>query len=489
MLKAVFYISHLVFIFALSYYFMSVMQWYSYKLKRVIFHFSKPLWHAYFFVIPLACHYLVTLLKGVDYKIGFIFLVYLYAVFLPTLYMWHKKQDKKLVFTKRVKRFFLILALSVLVLDILCLKMANLCGSLMVLTPIIGSFLLSALYEKYIFSQFYKQAQNRLYSNENLKIITITASFGKTSIKNFLYEILKDDFICYKTPRSVNTLSGLVLDVNTALPSDTQIYISEAGARQRGDIDEIARFLNPQIAIVGEIGAQHIEYFKSLENIKNTKLELLNSNRLQKSYLHVSLDKKSDEMTSVFGGDIKNVKSSIDGTYFTLNINGNDEEFFTPILGEFNATNLSVCILVALDLGLSLGNIKQKITNLKSVEHRLQRLDAGGKIIIDDSFNGNFNGMSSSYKLVSSFNGRKVLITPGIVESTKEDNEKLAKLANEIFDVVIITGKLNAKILADNLNEPKVLFLNQKSDMQKLLGEVTRVGDLILFSNDAPEFI
>ncbi len=483
------YAVHLILIFTLSYYLLTALQWYSYRFKRVILNFSKPMWHFYFFIAPAISYYGIIALEHTKEFLTFfsMFMLYIFVIYLPMLFFWYKKQDKPLVFTSRVKKFFGILLLVTLFFELLF--WGEMIYAPVVLMSIIVAFLLSFIYEKMLFSGFYKQALQKIAKNKDLKIITITASYGKTSIKNFLYEILKDDFTCYKTPRSVNTLSGLVLDINTALPNDTQIYISEAGARERGDIDEIARFLNPQIAVVGEIGAQHIEYFKSLENIRNTKMELLNSNRLEKSYIHVSANVNPDHKATIFGDNIKNIKASIDGTYFTLNINGKDEEFYTPILGEFNAANLSVCILIAIELGLDIQDIKQKISYLKSVEHRLQRLDAGGKIIIDDSFNGNFNGMSSSYELVSSYEGRKVLITPGIVESTKEDNEKLALKANDIFDIVIITGKLNSQILANKLKKPEVLFLDTKANMQKLLGEVTQKGDLILFSNDAPKFI
>ncbi|MBS9778732.1 MAG: UDP-N-acetylmuramoyl-tripeptide--D-alanyl-D-alanine ligase [Campylobacteraceae bacterium] len=472
------YISSLLFVFALGYYLMSTLQWYSYKIERIIFHFSKPLWHIFFFVIPVFAYYFS----------GLYFWIYFYFAYLPSLYIWNKKQDKKLVFTPRVKRFFVFLAFSCIFFDLLCM-ISKYCGILGVLTPILIALGISYLFERMLFLNFSKKAKQKIEQNEQIKIITITASYGKTSIKNFLYHMLKDDFEVYKTPRSVNTLAGLVKDVNVDLPEKTKIYISEAGARQKGDIDEIARFLNPHIAVVGEIGEQHIEYFKTLENIRNTKMELLNSNRLEKYFLHVSTNAKPDEKGELYGEQIKDVKASLDGINFTLNIDGKDEEFFAPILGEFNATNLTVCILVALHVGLPLHTIKDKIATLKSVEHRLQRMDAGGKVIIDDSFNGNFEGMSSSYKLVSSYEGRKVLVTPGIVESTKEENERLAKIIDEIFDVVIITGKLNAQTLASCIKQPEVLMLEQKSKMQEMLAENTRVGDLILFSNDAPEFI
>lgn len=476
MLEAFNYLSHILLVFALSYYLMTCMQWYSYKINRVIFHFSKPLWHLFFFVIPVCAYYLG----------GLYFWIYFYFAYVVGLFWWYKRQDKPLVFTARVKRFFLFLALATIFQDTLCFVLRK-CEILGVFMPIIFSFIASFLFEKILFLDFRKKAVKKLKSIDKLIIITITASYGKTSIKNFLYEILKDDFKCYKTPRSVNTLGGLIQDVNNSLPNDTQIYITEAGAREVGDIDEIARFLEPQIAIVGEIGLQHIEYFKSLENIRNTKMELLNSPRLEHSFLHVSTNVKPDSKAFVYGNEIENIKATLDKIDFTLTLDGKKEEFSAPILGAFNATNIAVCIYVAHKLGVK--NLKDKVLKLKSVEHRLQRLDAGGKIIIDDSFNGNFEGMSASYDLVSSYEGRKVLITPGIVESTKEENAKLAKKMDEIFDIVIITGTLNASILAANIKKPEIILLKNKSQMEHVLGENTMSGDLILFSNDAPEFI
>lgn len=93
---------------------------------------------------------------------------------------------------------------------------------------------------------------------------------------------------------------GIVADINTNLSQDTQIYIAEAGARLKGDIDEITRFLQPYISIVGEIGNAHLEYFKSVENIRSTKLEALNSKRLRKKLFYTLAPKKKKINSSAF---------------------------------------------------------------------------------------------------------------------------------------------------------------------------------------------
>lgn len=457
----------------LSYYFILSLQWYSYKLKRAIFNHTKPMWHIWFFILPLVLYYIF------DIQIWLIFYALLF-------YLWHKKLDKKLVFTARVRRFFYISVLVFLFTEILCIKFQ--CFRVSLILPIFIGYFISNFYELILAKSYEKQALEKLKNMPNLKIITITASFGKTSIKNFLYELTKDDFKTYKSPKSVNTKIGLIQDINTNLDPDTELYIAEAGARASGDIKEIADLLSPQIAIIGEIGKAHIEYFKSINNIRDTKMELTLSKRLEKAFIHASALVESSDKFVIYNQP-ENIISTLDGLLFDYNYNGEIKKITSKLLGSFNASNLQVCIDVALFLGLDISKIIHKISQIKSVEHRLQKIEANGKLIIDDSFNGNLKGMLSSYELVKSYPSRKVLITPGIVESTKEDNETLAKTIDEVFDLVILTSSLNYEAILPNLTKAEVFKLSDKTKMQEILTNLTQKGDLILFSNDAPSFV
>jgi UDP-N-acetylmuramoyl-tripeptide--D-alanyl-D-alanine ligase len=404
---------------------------------------------------------------------------------LPALFIWYRRLDKKLVLTSRVKRFFLVLAFFTVVIDLLCFTLFK-CQTFGVLIPLALATGVSMLYEKILFNSFKKEAGRKL-SKISPKIIAITASYGKTSIKNFTHHIIKDSFKAYKTPRSVNTLAGLIKDINIDMPNNIEIYIAEAGARETGDIDEIAKFLNHNIAVVGKIGPAHIEYFKSLENIRDTKMEILNSQNLDRAFVHISanVDPKENKRVTIFGDDIKIVSSNLDGISFCID----NEEYFAPVLGEFNAINITVAILISLELGIDRDVIKQRVSTIPQVEHRLQKIESGGKIIIDDSFNGNLEGMSSSYELMSSYQGRKVIITPGIVESTDEANIQLAQKIDRIFDLVIITGLTNSDLLDQNIINTKKIILKDKRELEDTLANSTFVGDLILFSNDTPTFM
>ena len=477
--KIILGVFHFCFVCGLGYYFITAMQWYSYRLERILFHYNRYDWHLYFFVIPFIGYYVLD---------GFLLYAFV-AIFLAALGWWYTKIDKKLVWTARVKRFFLFLVLATLFQDLLCTVYASSCLKLGVIIPLAFAQLASMVFEKILFESFKKEAQKKLLARTDLKVVAITASYGKTSIKNFLAQILSSKFKVYNTPRSVNTLGGIMKDINESLPSLCDVYIVEAGARAKGDIDEISRLVNPHIAVVGCIGEQHIEYFKTLENIRNTKMEIINSSRLQKAFVHESANVKATSQIVSFGNDLTNIHATLNGINFDVMINGVNEHFTCNLLGDFNAINITACIHVALELGLSVDEIKAAVQKLIGVEHRLQKIEAGGKLIIDDSFNGNLEGMLSSYELVSTYTGRKVIITPGIVESTEEANTELAKRIDDVFDLVIITGKINVKTLDTYVTKAQKIILSDKSKIQELLTEETRAGDLILFSNDAPSFI
>ncbi|MBK1991598.1 UDP-N-acetylmuramoyl-tripeptide--D-alanyl-D-alanine ligase [Campylobacter sp. 2018MI35] len=473
MLNIIYYLNTLIFNFCVAFYLISALQWYSYKIKRIIFHYHKPLWHLYFLFLPY------FLFLAFPFYSLFYFLIHIVI-----LYFWNKKIDKKLVFTQKVKIFFMFVFIFNTLFALLSFHISFLFN----LFSLPCSLICLKIYDFFGAKYFYSKAKKKILNNKNLTIILITASFGKTSIKNFLYTLLKDDFKVYKTPKSVNTLMGIIRDINENLNETFDIYIAEAGARNQGDIKEITELLEPQICIIGEIGNAHLEYFKNLENTRKTKLEALSSKRLKKAFLHTSTKENENNIISLYDKKISKIDTSLEGIKFDLFLNNENHSFKSIILGSFNAQNLCACILCANFLGLNLEKIKTQVLKIKSVKHRLEILSKKPKFIIDDGFNGNFKGMSESYKLCKTYKGRKILITPGIVEVNKEENIKLAKIINECFDLVIISAKINQEIFKETLTISS-LFLKEKSELISILTKETKDGDLILFSNDAPSYL
>jgi len=470
--------THILVVMSLGWYMITNLQWYNYKIERVLLKHHKQQWHIVYFATPVVLYYLLPSLY---------FYIFFYCLYLLGFILWNRALDKPLVLTSRVKRFLTILLFTTFSIDALVMFSPNHMYGLFL--PLFMTYIITTLLEKMFFLAFKSKAKERLKTVRDLKTIAITASYGKTSIKNYLHQVLSKKFNVYMTPRSVNTLGGIVKDVNDDLPLDTEIYIIEAGAREVGDIEEIVNFVEPQYAIIGSVGEQHIEYFKTLDNIIHTKMEILKSPKLVHGFVHDSVPMLQYDTITKYPSNLNITRSDLNGIWFDLNIDGKTEHFNAPILGSFNAINLNSVILMAKSLGMSIDEIKVALHNLKPVSHRLHLSKSNGKLILDDSFNGNLEGMLEAIQIASTHEGRKVILTPGLVESTMESNVEFAHAIDAIFDVIIITGDLNAKLFDKVITKHKPIFLEDKSKMQEILLKETQMGDLILFANDAPNFI
>lgn len=464
------YILSYLFSFLMLYYISTLLQWNNYKIKRVFFNFHKIRWHFYFLIAPF-------LLYVLSFKINIFISLLIFIIYFICIFLWARFLDKKLVFTKRIQRlFFLNIFLGLIFSYLHYINQFD----AHILDYLFLSLIFSYIIEKFLNIYYYKKAKNKINSLKNCKVILITASYGKTSIKHYLAQILSKKYRVHYAKGSINTTLGLCNDINNNLDTNTQILIIEAGARKKGDILEITKLTQPHFVIIGQIGTAHLEFFKNKENILNCKKECLQSSRLEYKICHSSVSKEY-----AYDLEVSDITATLDALNFTIN----HIKYTANLLGEFNAYNLAACIKLALKLNFNYEELQNIIKNIHATEHRMQIITKTPKFIIDDGYNGNYDGMSQSYNLISSYNkGRKILVSPGIIEVNKEINVKLCKIINQCFDFAIITGSLNAKIFEENLTIKKIILKN-KDELQNILAKHTKENDLILFSNDAPKFI
>jgi len=476
--------SHILFTLIVGYYLILNLQWYNYKINRVLFKHHKQKWHIFLLAIPSIAYFFTS----------YFFWPFFYFTYLPLFYKWVKKLDKPLVYSPRVKRFFIYLTVSSVFVHIFASYQNIHNVQILSLFAIFISIASMNINEYLLFLKYKKNAIKKLSKMNNLQIIQITASYGKTSIKNFIYEFLTDNFNTYKTPKSINTINGIIKDINNDLPINTQIYIVESGARTKNDILEITNLLNPQRVVLGAIGAQHLEYFKNIENIISSKSKILTSNRLQKAYIHKDnileeeLTKDIKEIQT-YPDNLKIINSNLNNTQFSLNIDKKTQILTTNILGNINPENISVAINIARDFNINIEQIKTITNNLSFIPHRLEKIESMGKIIIDDSYNSNLDGMMCAINLVKQHKGKKIIITCGLVESDDKSNITIAKEIDKVFDIAIITSKLNQEILNKYITKTQKFILEDKAKLQTLLLSTSKAGDIILFANDAPNYI
>lgn len=478
-----------IFLLACSFYVLTNLQWYDYKISRVIFRHHRISWHFFYFLVPISVFFFIATFRVEPAVFSLLALNFCYIF---ALFFWHRSLTHRLRITKRVRIFFITIFVffAAHLLQFWCFPWSFSLAIYGFFTAFMA-FLASFCYEFLIFRHFTRRAKNRL--KNGVKIIAITGSFGKTSMKNFIFALLNPEIPARKTPKSVNTKKGIVADVNENLRLDHKIYIAECGARERHDIAEISEILQHQVAVLGEIGKQHIEYFKTIQNVSYAKTQILNSKNLQIIFAHKSHENaeflRDVKVPVVFFGAAQNIDATLSGTSFSLEISGVQHDFFTQILGDFSVENLSAAILVAQHFGVPISRIKSRVAALKPVPHRLEKIMAGKKMILDDSYNGNLNGMLGAIKLCAQSTRRRVIVTPGIIEAEDSQNVILARKIDEIFDLVIITGERNSKILAQNITRAQKIILKDKKNLTQILKSATFESDLILFANDAPNFI
>lgn len=370
------------------------------------------------------------------------------------------------------------------------------------------AYLINEPFERFIRKNLIKKAKDKLSKSSVLKI-AITGSYGKTSVKEILKTLLSQKYRVLATPESYNTPLGISIATKN-LDETHDVFIVEMGARRKGDIKELVEIVKPTYALVTGINNQHLETFGTEENIKNTKYELLEGLDSNGVAFFTSDSEGALELAERFGGEkfisglngdnlyvsAKNAKLMPDGMSFDLVVNGKSTPVYTTLLGEHNVSNICLAVSVALKLGLSTEEIILGINRLTSVWHRLEVIANNKDItIIDDSYNSNVNGFKSAMKVLDGYEGRKIVLTPGLVELGKAENVvnyELGKLLANHADIVIVIGKHNAEMLISGLkdggmNVDNIVFAKNLNKGNAYLNTIIRPKDVVLFENDLPD--
>lgn len=443
-----------------------------------------------------------------------------------------KKEDfkKPLVYTPRVKRLFVtntivnLLIIAIFIAYYLVFKPKQIQYLLLLLVLIFVltlmifyqnrithlALILNSPIEKLIHKKFYRQAQKKIktFKKGGMTIVGITGSYGKTSTKMILYNILKDNIKTYTSPESFNTPMGLSKVINNDLTNDYRVFIAEMGARYVNEIEELAELVYPDIGVLTNIGPCHLETFGSQENIIKTKFELADAVK-DKGYLVANVDndyilnelksrgQKADTISiSDRDATLKGRILSCDenGTEFIIEFPEGNMTAKTPLLGEHNIINILLATLVARRLGISNENILEAISKLPQVEHRLNVIkNPNGLIVIDDAFNSNPDGARAALRVLNSFkSGKKVIVTPGMVELGElmdSENFKLGQEIAEMTDISILVGKKITEPIqrgVQNINNPnhKSFVVNDLKEATALFPQLLQRGDVVLFEND-----
>lgn len=469
-----------------------------------------------FFVVFLIGLFIDTKLLMIFYSIFYLIVFYLY------LKRNKKEQVKKpLVFTKRVRRLsittFVLHLIAILPL-IIYYEENNIMYYYLFISALVylnyfvvmTANFINKPWEKQVFYYYKRKASRKLKNMSNLEVIGITGSYGKTSSKNILSDILNVKYDAFPTPKNFNTTYGLMRTINESLDKFTNLFIAEMGAFKKGEIKELCNFVKPKYGILTTIGTAHLESFGSRENIQKGKFELIESlpsngiavlnkdDEWQTSYklknnckvVWIGIDNKDCDLYAT------NIKLSKDGTTFDCVFKNNETySFQTKLLGKANVYNILAAILLGYELGMSIKELQLGVLKVKTIEHRLELKKYFDIHLIDDAYNSNPVGSKMALEVLNMMPGKKIIVTPGMIELADKQYELNMEFGRQIADVcddVILIGKEQTKPIYEGLllkkyPEKHIHILNNVVDAFPLMQQLKEKETYVLLENDLPD--
>ena len=444
---------------------------------------------------------------------AFILAVIIFGFRLNTAIKTQKKSVKALVMTARVKRLFVTSVLLVSALCVLGVFVEYSYFALVIfamVSPIlcVACRILNSPIEHLVNAYYIADAKKIIKSHKNLKVIGITGSYGKTTTKFILTRILSEKFNTVCTPHSFNTPMGVTRTIRSDLKPQTEVFVCEMGAKEVGNINEVCVIAKPHHALITSVGPQHLETFKTIENVYKTKFELAdfvdkNGGMVFANGDSAEIIRQLDRDCKIYGTnkDFKYYADNISygrfGSTFTMHIGEISFDLTTKLLGLHSIIDIIGAASLSYELGVSVDDIKYAVASLKPAEHRLEIKPFNkGSLLIDDAYNSNPEGCLEAVRVLGSFDGmKKVVVTPGLIELGEKEYEcnfNLGLEAAKNADIIILVGLNRSKPMADavnttDFNKENMHIVASFKEAMEIYNKLADSNTVVLFENDLPD--
>ena len=369
--------------------------------------------------------------------------------------------------------------------------------------------------ERVIARKFLADATRRMGAYRG-RVLGITGSYGKTSTKYVVADLLSARYRVLKTPAGVNTTMGITRVIREELRDEHEAFVVEMSAYGPGEIREVCDVVRPTLGILTAVGVQHLERFGTPERIAEAKYELIAAlptgapaviNADDAVCVRLAERARTDgKRVLLYGMGEGAARLAVRGTEFAVSARGSrfrvitadgqTETFETKLLGRWNLSNVLAGIAAALEWGVPLAAMKPAVAGLVPAPRRLEIHEEGGVIRILDVANANPRGAEMALEVLSQFTGgSRILITPGMVELgpiEAEENRRFGEKAAPVCDYVVLVGAEQTRPIRQGLLDggfpaDKVLTARQAQDVTEFLAGIVRPGDILLYENRLPD--
>lgn len=467
--------------------------------KDFLFNY-RILWRAIFTIV------LFVLLDGVIRNIYIVFIVLCLDMVPKIYYVWKKNLRRPVATKKAVSIIAIGLAFELYIFWFVGL--ANILLLIFVLRFITVATLVIALsLPTTLLKRVYiHKAIKKMTRYKKLIVVGITGSYGKSSTKEFLSQILSTRYAVIKTPKNINTEIGIAKFILDTDFNDMDIFVVEMGAYRIGEIKKVCDIVRPTIGIITAIAQQHLALFGSMENIQQGKYELFRSlpkggiaiTNVDNKYCRELLNTLECRIKT-FGSDpdfnpdvlIQNVENTNFGISYTVLSDKKVHNINLPIFGRHNVFNIIPATIVANEIGMKNDDINESIPHLKPGHGSIKLLSYGKSTILDDSYNSNPEGFKAALDLFNIFPSTKkrIVITRGMRELGEQEEELHEQIGGEISfvaDELIITERDYAESLSRGVvkkfnTEVRCIYSLEK--LLELIRSLKNTDSVILIEN------
>lgn len=374
-------------------------------------------------------------------------------------------------------------------------------------------------------------AMKKIYAKPELKIVGITGSYGKTTTKELLAQILAVKYKVAKTIGHKNTAVGIAQSVLSEIDAKTEIFIAEMGAYRKGEILDATKVATPDIAIVTAVELQHLSLFGSVENIFEAKYELVSGLKEDgvailngdneyclrmaertdhRTIIYYTIDgdqgvatpeihqAKSSMNADKFPTDqniyAKAVDAKLDTLKFTLVVAGTEYKIETNLRGSYNASNLLACIAASLELGVEAEELVKIINEVDfSIPYLNIYQGINDSTILDDGYNLSKTSFLSGLAELDKYNQReqRVVITQGILELGDKREEAYIEISEKIVQTVnrvITTDEMLAEVLKAQ-PQVQVILVKEPHDIVAAYNKHVKSEDIVLIEGSLPDLV
>ncbi len=378
-------------------------------------------------------------------------------------------------------------------------------GSLIVLPEMLFFFLLALTYVAHRVIVRPKNrrliaASRQIFKATTATKIAVIGSYGKTTMKELLATVLSEGKHVAVTPGNKNVQVSHAVFARK-LTGNEDVIVVEFGEGEPGDVEKMSQTVKPDYAIITGLAPNHLDHYPSMNSLAKDLFSAgsvvepvkLLVNADSKSLMEYAGNEKTYSSSGVLGWKVEKIQIDIHGTNFVLSRGSEEMKLKSALLGRHQVGPLACVAALAFELGMSVSQIEAGVSKTVPYEHRMQPRLLSGAWVIDDTYNGNIDGLIAGLDLLRELEAkRKWYVTPGLVDQgveTESVHQVLGKKIAEVNpDIVVLMENSVSAIVQSAMKEHgfsgDLRIIDDPLAFYQGIEHQLALGDLVLMQND-----